>query len=91
MLKCVESEAHLLFECVTTRHVHSKLHTAMADEADLLRHGTADHKLRMVIASPNLEVWGVLGEVSYRIWCRPRQAWRRHGGRSSWRHTESPE
>ena len=68
-----ESEAHLLFECVTTRHLHRKLLPAVnfADTA------TADEKLRTVLSSDVLKVWNILGELAYRIWCRPRQAWRR--------------
>ena len=58
-----ESETHLLFECVTTRHLHRKL-LPVVNFADT---ATADEKLRTVLSSDVLKVWNILGELAYRI------------------------
>ena len=78
-----ESEARLLFECVTTSHLrtHSQLGT----------HSHSEGKLRIVLSSDVLDVWRTFGEVAYRIWCRPRQAWRRAHIRTEWNHTAHDE
>ena len=89
-LRCVESEAHLLFECVTTPHLHRKIEGALAaDELQMATKGGPEHRLRVVVSSPHLHIWAVLGEVAHRIWCRPRQPWRRHMSRPSWQHTDT--
>ena len=82
-----ESEAHLLFECVTTRHLHRKL-LPVVNFADT---ATADEKLRTVLSSDILKVWNILGELAERIWCRPRQAWRRAHIRTTWNPTALDE
>ena len=82
-----ESEAHLLFECVTTRHLHQKFLQVVKFEHT----ATAEEKLRIVLSSDILDVWRIFGEVAYRIWCRPRQAWRRAHIRTEWNHTAHDE
>ena len=44
-----------------------------------------------ILSSDVLDVWRIFGEVAYRIWCRPRQAWRRAHIRTAWNHTAHDE
>ena len=78
-IKVIESEEHLIFDCVTTK-VYRKWFWKHLSEADASRcfSRTYSNRLESLFASTNKETWALLGEYAYKIWCRPCQAWRKH-------------
>jgi hypothetical protein len=83
-----ESEEHLLFDCCTTSRFRSKIWSALTEsEAQRLLRNPPGSRLEALLSSNRLELWNTLGEVFFKIWCRPQQAWRAHHADRNWKHT----
>ena len=60
-IACIELEARPLFECATARHLHKQLIAALEQsEVHKCEALPADEKLKVVVSTPNLDLWRVL-------------------------------
>ena len=74
-----DSEEHLVFDCITTRHIRRWFWRAIPpDDACRLFNRTLSTCLEALFATEHGESWAIIGEPAHKVWCRPIQAWRRH-------------
>ena len=85
-----EDEEHLLFDCCSTSRLRHRLWSALSeDEARNVLHAPPGCRLEVLLATNRLILWETLGEVFFRIWSRPQQAWRLFRAKEKWQHTDT--
>ena len=52
-------------------------------------HDLPGSRLEVLITINRLTLWDTLGELFFRIWSRPQQAWRHFRAKEKWQHTDT--
>ena len=75
----LESEEHLIFDCVSTKKYRTYFWKSLPEQ-DAYRcwNRSPLTRLETLVSTDSLVTWALLGEISYKIWSRPCQAWRKH-------------
>jgi len=73
-----ENEEHLFFDCVGTRNMRMWFWANVPNEDanKCVRHAT-QNRLGVLFSTENPETWALVGNLAYKVWCRPSQAWRK--------------
>ena len=85
-----EDEEHLLFDCCSTSRLRPRLWSALTeDEARRVHHAPPGSRLEVLITINRLTLWDTLGELFFRIWSRPQQAWCHFRAKEKRQHTDT--
>ena len=88
--RACEDEEHLLFDCCSTSRLRPRLWSALSeDEARSVLHAPPGSRLDVLLATNRLMLWETIGELFFRIWSRPQQAWRNYRAKEKWQHTDT--
>jgi len=75
----IESEEHLVFDCISTKKYRAYFWKSLSEQdAHRCWNRSQLSRFETLVSTDNLATWALLGGISYKIWSRPCQAWRKH-------------